>query len=57
VICEWRTQVEKLKKLEKGKNCLCKHIANRIDLQAEVKYFITDCRIKSSFPVYKRDNF
>jgi hypothetical protein len=44
MLCEWRTQVEKLQKLEKSKNYVCKHIANRTDLQVEVKNWITDCR-------------
>jgi hypothetical protein len=57
MICEWRTQVEKLKKLEKSKYCLYKHIANRTDLEAEVKNWITDCRNSPVFLCTKRDHF
>lgn len=57
MIREWRTRAEKLKKLEKSKNCLCKHIANRTDLQAEVKNWISDCRNSSVSLSTKRDHF
>jgi len=57
VIHEWRTHVEKLRKLEKSKNCLCKRIANRTDLQAEVKDRITDCRNSPVSLSTKRDHF
>jgi len=57
MIRDWRTQVEKLKKLEKSKNCLCKLIANRTDLQAEVKKWITDCRNSLVSLSTKRDQF
>jgi hypothetical protein len=57
MIREWRTQVEKLKKLEKSKNCRCKHIAKRTDLQAEVKNRITDCRNSPVSLSTKRDHF
>jgi len=49
--------VEKLRKLEKSKNCLCKRIANRTDLQAEVKDRITDCRNSPVSLSTKRDHF
>ena len=57
MIHEWRTQVEKLKKIEKSKNCLCKLIANRTDLQAEVKNWITDCSYCLVSLSAKRDHF
>jgi hypothetical protein len=57
MIHEWRTHVEKVGKLEKIKNCLCKHIANRTDLQAEVKNWITECRNSPVSLSMKRDHF
>lgn len=56
MVHEWRTQVEDLKKLEKNKYCLCKHIAKRTDLEAEVKNWITDCRNSQVSLSVKRDH-
>jgi hypothetical protein len=56
MIFEWKIKVEDFKKLEKNEYCLCKCIAKKTDLEAEVKNWITDCR-NNQIPVYKKREF